>query len=100
MRLADTVGRTDWWNVYDEHTPYQWALQRARAVVDPWGDDRADQRSGMQTLTLIQSQRKEPLDLQARKAVLSSTMEYTQASQRTELGTEITAGAIDAVIPG
>lgn len=46
-KLARSVGRLDWWNVYDEHTPYEWALQVAMFAAEPWGEDREDLRMAL-----------------------------------------------------
>ena len=40
----------DWVEVYESHTPYEWRVQQILAVIDPWGDDRADLRAAHTTL--------------------------------------------------
>jgi len=40
----------DWVEVYESHTPYEWQVQRALAIVDPWGDDRDDLRLAINTI--------------------------------------------------
>lgn len=55
-RLADKAGLIhpmDWLKVYGSHTPHEWALQKARAAADPWGDDRADWRAALNTLQVV-----------------------------------------------
>lgn len=47
--LARSVGRLDWWNIKAEHTPYQWACQKAMFEVNPFGDRRADIRAATST---------------------------------------------------
>ena len=42
----------DWVEVYESHTPYEWLTQQALAVVDPWGDDRADMRAAINTIAV------------------------------------------------
>ena len=52
-RLAREMGRVhpkDWVEVYESHTPYEWLLQKCLAVVDPWGDERADLRAAVHTM--------------------------------------------------
>jgi hypothetical protein len=39
-----------WVEIYESHTPYEWKLQRARAIVDPWGVDRDDRRAALNTM--------------------------------------------------
>lgn len=43
----------DWVRVYDSHTLYEWTVQTALNIVDPWGDDRADMRSEAHALAVI-----------------------------------------------
>lgn len=52
-KLARSVGRLDWWNVRDEHSPYEWALQKALFAVEPWGEDRADLRAAVNTQQIV-----------------------------------------------
>jgi len=42
----------DWVAVYESHTPYEWQIQRALAIVDPWGDDRDDLRAAINTIAV------------------------------------------------
>ena len=28
----------DWVEIYEAHTPYEWAMQKMLMLVDPWGD--------------------------------------------------------------
>lgn len=58
-RLARAAGRihpTDWIEVYESHNSYEWALQIALSVVDPWGDDRDDLRHAVNTAQRVASQ--------------------------------------------
>lgn len=48
--LARQVGRLDWWNVRNEHTPYEWTVQRLLYEVDPFGERRHDLRAAINTL--------------------------------------------------
>ena len=36
--------------MFESHTPYEWKVQRALMIVDPWGDERADMRAAYNTL--------------------------------------------------
>lgn len=46
----------DWVDVFGEHTPFEWQLQVARSIVDPWGEDRADTRAQLNTSQLLAHQ--------------------------------------------
>lgn len=85
-RLARSVGRLDWWNVYDEHTDYQWACQVAAEQVDPTGDARADLRAAHCTANLMAMQASEPIQpeefsemCQALAAYLAVAADYEDA---------------------
>lgn len=54
--LAAVQGRTDWWNVYEEHTAYEWAYQVAQYQVEPWGELREDLRHAHVTAFLVACQ--------------------------------------------
>ena len=56
-----SVGRWDWWNLRKEHTPFQWALQRTIAIVQPYGERRADMRAATMTANLMAMQSTEPV---------------------------------------
>ena len=42
-----------WVEIYESHTHYEWRVQKALSIVDPWGDDRADQRAYVNTLAAL-----------------------------------------------
>ena len=48
-KLGRLFGRIDWWRLKDEHSPYEWQLQKAMAHVEPSGEDRADWRNAVAT---------------------------------------------------
>ncbi len=52
-RLGFRVGRWDWWNLWKEHTPYEWALQKLADLVEPLGEERADMRDARNTTRMI-----------------------------------------------
>lgn len=39
-----------WVEVFESHTPNEWAYQLALSVVDPWGDARDDLRAALNTM--------------------------------------------------
>ncbi len=43
----------DWVAVYESHSPYEWIVQVALSIVDPWGDDRDDLRAETNTLAIV-----------------------------------------------
>lgn len=49
-RLAGKNHPQDWLEFYDSHTAYEWHLQRAANIVEPFGEDRADDRSRIHAL--------------------------------------------------
>lgn len=51
--LARSCGRFDWWNIKNEHTPFEWACQLAMYQVNPFGDRRADIRAATNTTNQI-----------------------------------------------
>lgn len=51
--LARSCGRYDWWNIKNEHTPFEWACQIAMAQVNPFGERRADIRAAVNTTNQI-----------------------------------------------
>lgn len=53
-RLMNRVG--DWWNIKGEHTPYEWAMQQAMFLVEPYGEDRADLRAAHNTIAMCLAQ--------------------------------------------
>lgn len=77
--LARSVGRLDWWNIKEEHTPYQWRCQMALYAVDPWGDTRDDMRAAMNTANSIVSNVANITDDQFRK-LLTALHSYVPAS--------------------
>lgn len=54
MRIALSEGRlTRWRDLYDELTPRDLAELSAFYAIEPWGDDRADMRTGFQNSILV-----------------------------------------------
>jgi hypothetical protein len=83
-RLADKAGLfhpMDWWKVYGSHTPHEWALQKARAAVDPWGEDRADFRAALNTLQVVCGLALKTPDQDNLSSVLTYLRTYTQANR-------------------
>lgn len=54
--LARSLGRFDWWNLREEHTPFQWQVQLAMYVASPFGERRADLRQAISTANLMACQ--------------------------------------------
>ena len=49
-RLAGKNHPSDWLEFYESHTPYEWQLQWAAAIVEQFGEGRADNRAKGQAL--------------------------------------------------
>jgi hypothetical protein len=49
-KVARSVDRLDFWNVYAEMTPYEISVTQALWQIEPWGDDRADLRQAVNTV--------------------------------------------------
>ena len=47
------VGRWDWWNIKQEHTRFEWALQLIAEEMEPLGESRADMRHARNTTQII-----------------------------------------------
>lgn len=58
-RVAGLYHPLDWVRVYESHTAYEWTVQRILAMVDPWGDARADVRHAVNTAAIVSSQQVE-----------------------------------------
>ena len=41
-----------WVEIYEAHTPYEWAMQKMLMAVDPWGDERDDLRHAINTTAI------------------------------------------------
>lgn len=82
-RLAGTR-RHDWWNVRKEHTPFQWACQIARSIVEPWGDERADLRAAQNTTQIVVSNAWEKPDDDVIDAVFEGLRFYLKSNAPAE----------------
>lgn len=80
-KLASVVGRLDWWNVYEEHTPYEWAWQVAAWNVEPLGDDRDDMRMAVATANLMNMQAAKPISQEQFAELLNSLRGYLRVNQ-------------------
>ena len=63
-RLARQEGRThplDWVRLWQEHTPYEWAVQVALCGVEPWGEERTDLRDARNTAHVVAACRPEAM---------------------------------------
>lgn len=59
-----------------EHTPFQWASQRALYDVAVWGDRRSDLRVAIQTANLIAAQQAEPVPDEEFREMVRSMSSY------------------------
>lgn len=82
--LARSVGRLDWWNVYAEHTDFEWAMQMLMYQVYPFGERRADLRSGFHTANLIASQSAERISEGDFRDMIESLAAYLPCDQDLE----------------
>ena len=73
-------------DVFESHSPYEWAVQRAMETVDPWGDKRADERAAWNTMHLIQSNRTERFTDREMKNGMSLLQHYVLLRQWSEEG--------------
>ena len=68
----------DWVEVYESHTPYEWLMQKILAVVDPWGDDRADLRAAVNTMPGLDTGDAD------RSEIMQSLIGYLKINERQE----------------
>lgn len=79
-----SVGRLDFWNLDKELTPYEQAVWRASEIVEPWGERRADMRTAMQTLSVMQSRRATLFTEEERRGILRSLLNYWRSDDEPE----------------
>lgn len=83
-RIARLEGHTHplaWVKVYEDHTPYEWAVQLALAAIEPWGEDRADLRAAVNTAQLVASNRTEPMEDGKFTAMVRSLARYLKCHE-------------------
>lgn len=83
-----------WLEMFESHTPYEWRLQQARAIVDPWGDDRADARAQVNTAQLMASQTE---DESMRARVAELVADYYQKERGDPRDLELNEEALAAL---
>ena len=49
-RLEGKTHPRHWRKLYKSHSPAEWAMQKAMAIVEPFGENRADQRAAINTI--------------------------------------------------
>ena len=49
-RASGNIHPMDWVKVYEDHTPYEWWMQKLLAIADPWGDERSDLRAATNSM--------------------------------------------------
>ena len=80
--LARSLGRFDWWNVRDEHTPFEWTVQQAMFAAAPWGERRADLRAAIHTANLLMQQAaKESQTADNFQEIVKSLADYAEAGE-------------------
>jgi hypothetical protein len=83
MRLALSVGRLDWFNLEKELTPYEQLTWQAYEVIEPFGERRADLRTALQTLYLMQAQCK--LTSDQREQVIKGLTDYVGGDEERDI---------------
>ena len=83
-KLARSVGRLDFWNVYAEHTPHQWKVQQILYSIEPFGEDRADLRTAVATARLIAMNASEPISDAEYKQEVDNIRFYLKVNQPKE----------------
>lgn len=76
--------RHDWWNIKREHTPFEWNVQIARSLVEPWGEERADLRAARNTTQLLLAQAVEQLDDEEAAELCNTLRFYLKSNQQPE----------------
>jgi len=71
-----SVNRWDWWNLRNEHTPFQWALQRTLYRIAPYGEQRSDMRAAMMTANLMAMQASEKIPEEQFSEMVKSLSSY------------------------
>lgn len=84
-KLAREVGRLDFLNVYEEHTPYEWQVQQLLYQIEPFGEDRADLRSAVSTARMVATQAAEPLSDQQWEAEINNCRFYLEVNRPPEV---------------
>ena len=80
--LARSLGRFDWWNIRDEHTPFEWIVQRAMYAATPWGERRADFRAAIHTANLLMQQAaRESQTADNFQEIVRSLADYAEAGE-------------------
>lgn len=69
----------EWVEVYESHTPYEWALQQCLEIVDPWGDDREDLRAAINTMAVM------PAGDYDRSEAMAALVGYLKINEREEI---------------
>ena len=84
IKLARSVGRIDFWNLHQELTPYQLAVHRAAADIEPFGEDRADIRTAMNTILQMQAMSAKPISEVAIREIMSLAANYLDVNRPPE----------------
>lgn len=81
IRLALSVGRTDWQNLAKEHTPYELSVLQAYERIEPFGERRADMRMATQTLVMVQSNLSRPMSEDESRELIDALMGYAEREE-------------------
>ena len=93
--LARQCGRWDWWNIRDEHSPYEWAVQRLLYAVDPFGPERDDARHAWNTVHDVARTSMNQIDETDLRDLLKTLRAYLKCQEDPE--TEIDMAALQKV---
>lgn len=83
-KLAAVAGRIDWWNVYEEHTAYEWACQIAQFNAEPWGDDRDDLRSAVNAASVASAMSTQTISDEQFNEMVNGLAHYLKVNQQPE----------------
>lgn len=82
LKLAQSVGRLDFWNIPDELTAYELSVLQAAYEIDPWGNERDDLRAAWNTVLYAMSQAAKKPDESAIQQMLQNLMDFTEVRQK------------------
>lgn len=82
MFLSRSMGRLDVENVWAELTPYRLSLWRALYELEPWGEERADTRAALNTLTMATAVSISPLGDESANDAMRELQNYTPLGRK------------------
>lgn len=96
--LARSEGKTHplaWVEVWESHTPYEWMLQEVLAVVEPWGERRADIRGAVHALAVCGSM----ATIEHPEDAINSLQNYLKVHEKDSSGSMLTPEQAAKMIP-